>query len=218
MEFEDFWDSEVARVGEDGGQGWKAAISSSAPDSIPTSSASEIPPSEAADPYIRWLDAERNADRVFTLPGRATDLDAPDDDPCHVVLYSDIAPLLFAIQTPGARLQLIYAFFTFLGLPFSPPDVPTSSAAATDPHLRWTLSQNATLRAAFWPPKQTVKRIAWQTVGGEPMEPEQKPTLASPFGSPVKSWMSQRGTLFASKWFRDLEIADLGHVNVPFTR
>lgn len=218
QEFEDFWDSEIPRIGEDGGKGWKEMHASPEEASFLRSSAPHLF-TQADNPHERWLEAERQAEKALTLPGRARDLDAPDDDPFHVVLFEDVEPFLFPVQTPSARLQLIYAFFNFLGLPFLPPDVPTSSPASTDPHLRWTLIQNEGLRAAFWPPRPSLKRIAWQTVGGEPMEVEARRALESPFGCPVKSWMSSRDTLFAGQlWFRDLTSLDLAHVDVDLAR
>ena len=217
-EFEDFWDSEAPRLGEPDAQGWAAAHSSRTPVKLFSNPVPEPYVSTSSDPYARWLEAEKHAHKSFKLPGRVTDLDTPDDDPFHFVIFSDVRPFLFPIQTPGARLQLIYAFFSFLGLPFSPPDVPTSSASSTDPHLRWSIGENDMLRASFWPPKPSTKRLMWQTVGGEPMEPEQPRALGSPFACPVKSWMADRGTLFAHHWFRDIDRVDLEHVNVDYAR
>jgi hypothetical protein len=215
-EFEDFWDSEVPRLGEPGALGWAETHASRErvpAMSVPTHSHE---PSASSDPYRRWAEDEEQAQSSSTLPGRVTDLDAPDDDPFHFVIFSDVRPFLFPIQTPIARLQLIYAFFSFLGLPFAPPDVPTNSASATDPHLTWAVGDNASLRASFWPPRPA-RRIMWTTVGGEPMQPED-PRMRDPFACPVKSWMSERGTLFARHWFRDLGPADLAHVDVPYAR
>jgi hypothetical protein len=217
QEFEDFWDSEVPRFGEPGALGWATAHSSRTVGAFAATPASQGAPT-SADPHTAWAEAEEHASKSLRLPGRVTDLDAPDDDPFHFVIFSDVRPFLFPLQTPGARLQLIYAFLNFLGLPFSPPDVPTTSAPSTDPHLRWTIGENGTLRAAFWPAKPGTKRIAWQTVDGEPMEPERPRSLTSPFTSPVKAWMADWGTLFGRGWFRDIGAADLLHVDVEYAR
>ncbi|BEI89274.1 uncharacterized protein CcaverHIS019_0206360 [Cutaneotrichosporon cavernicola] len=219
MEFEDFWDSEVPRIGEHGAQGWRSTHESEAVVEPPPIRPRNLDTGKDGDPYAQWYRAERRAEQALNLPGRARDLDPPGDDPFHMIMFEDVAPFLFPVQTPLVRLQLIYAFLTFLGLPFTPPEAPTSSPSASDPHLRWPLASNETMRAAFWPPRPTMKRIVWQTVGGTPMEAEQPRTLRSPFGCPAKSWMSERGTLFASdRWFRDVTAADLLHVDVDFTR
>ncbi|KAL1408845.1 hypothetical protein Q8F55_005659 [Vanrija albida] len=218
-DFEYFWDSELPRIGEAGCKGWKATHSADDDGEVLTEPTVPLPKSASDDPYAKWLEAERHAESAYPLPGRVRVVDALDDDPFHTIIFADVEPFLFPVQTPGARLQLIYAFFNFLGLPFTPPDVPTSSPSSTDPHLRWELSQNAALRNAFWPPRPTAKKILWQTVGGEPMDPEQPRSLQSPFGCPVKSWVSDRGTLFGgADWFRDLSAADLTHVNVDVAR
>lgn len=216
-EFEDFWDSEVPRIGETGSKGWKETHSSVEEVAMPAA-ASGTAVTTASSPFTRWLETERHAEKTYSRPGRATDLDTAEDDPFHVVLFDDVSPFLFPVQTPNARLQLIYAFFNFLGLPFTPPDVPTTSPSSTDPHLRWMVGENEVLRAGFWPPRPTRKRVGWQTVGGEPMEPEEE-RLTSAFACPVKSWVSDRGTLLGGRdWFRDLAATDLVHVNVDMAR
>lgn len=217
QEFEGFWDSEASRIGDEGARGWKEMHESVEEASMPVAAAAAAATGD--DGFERWLAAERSAERTFDLPGRATDLSAPDDDPFHMIIYTDVAPFLFPVQTSNARLQLIYAFLNFIGLPFSPPDMPTSSPGTNDPHLRWTIAQNGSLRGLFWPARPATKRIAFQTVGGEPMEPEEQRTLRSPFGCPVKSWLSDRGTLFANDaWFRDVTEVDLRHVRLDFAR
>ncbi|GMK55153.1 hypothetical protein CspeluHIS016_0202090 [Cutaneotrichosporon spelunceum] len=219
MEFEDFWDSEVPRLGEQGAQGWRSTHESETVVEPPPIRQRDLDTGKDGDPYARWYRAERRAEQALNLPGRARDLDPPGDDPFHMIMFEDVAPFLFPVQTPLARLQLIYAFLTFLGLPFAPPEASTSSPSASDPHLRWPIASNETMRVAFWPPRPTTKRIVWQTVGGTPMEAEQPRTLRSPFGCPAKSWMSEKGTLFATdRWFRDVTATDLLHVDVDFTR
>lgn len=219
MEFEDFWDSEAPRIGEQGAQGWRSTHESETSVEAPAFRPRGTDVESHGDPYARWYRAERRAEQALSLPGRARDLDPPGDDPFHMVMFEDVAPFLFPVQTPLARLQLIYAFLTFLGLPFAPPEAPTSSPSASDPHLRWSLTQNQAMRTAFWPPRPTGRRIVWQTVGGAPMDAEQPRTLQSPFGCPAKSWMSGRVTLFSDdKWFRDVNAVDLRHVDVEFAR
>ena len=213
-DFEVFWDEEVPRFGDPRSKGWRDARSDdpSPPEYPEMTHVSE-------DPFEKWLEAERHADEVMRTPGRSKNLD-DEEDPFRVVLYADIQPFLFPIRSPQVRLQLVYAYLAFIGLPFCPPDVPTTSPTASDPHLRSELAYNDAVRAVFWPPRTDVRRIPWQTVGGEPMMPEVSTVLADPFGSPVKCWASERNTLFAqsARWFRDLNGADLAHVDVELAR
>lgn len=213
-EFEAFWEDEGPRIGEPGAAGWRNALDTNF-------ASQELTPigHRSENDFERWLEAERNAETTHSLPGRAKGLD-DDEDPFRVVLFSDVQPFLFFIRSPEVRLQLVYTFLTFLGLPFSPPETPTTSPVLSDPHLRNGLAYNSTARAAFWPPQVGRRRLPWQTVGGEPMTPEASSALSHPFGCPVKCWASDQSTLFgqSGKWFRDLEGADLAHVNVPIVR
>lgn len=213
-EFEGFWDDESPRFGEDGAPGWRNT------DTL------DFPPQEttevthiASDPFEKWLEAERHAESTLCRPGRAKNFDE-EDDVDRVVMFDDIKAFLFPVRTPEVRLQLVYAFLTFVGLPFSPPDVSTSSPAAGDPHLGSDLAYNDNARESFWPAKPSIKRIPWQSVQGELVEPEQPSALSHPFGCPMKSWASERQTMFAqsSRWFRDLDAADLDTVDVPLVR
>ncbi|WVW82554.1 hypothetical protein I302_104565 [Kwoniella bestiolae CBS 10118] len=215
--FEEFWDTEAARIGESGSKGWRN-ISTFSPsqnrDAVPQKHTSE-------DPFEKWLEAETHAESTYSLPGRATDLNEEvEDDPYHTVLFSDIRPFLFTVTSPEVRLQLIYAFLTFLGLPFSPPDVPSSSPASNDPHLHWTLAYNQAKRNTFWPARQSTKRLPWQTVGGEPMDPERTRGLDNPFASPVKCWMQDRNTMLGRKgsWFNDLDAIDIATLDIDVVR
>ncbi|WVR06081.1 hypothetical protein IAU60_003109 [Kwoniella sp. DSM 27419] len=216
--FEDFWDAEFPRIGESGAQGWRASTEMAETDKN-TPSSPLIHSSE--DPFERWLEAETYTESTYATPGRATDLDAAtEDDPYHVVLFSDIQPLLFPVTTPEVRLQLIYGYITFLGLPFSPPEAPSSSPANTDPHLRWSLAYNPVARQAFWPVRRAMPKIAWQTVGGEPMEPEHPRGMDDPFGCPVKCWVQDRGTILTrqDRWFADVTHLDLNGLDINLIR
>ena len=213
-EAESFWEDEGPRIGEPGATGWKNTLDAELPTQRP-----QPVKHDSQNDFERWLEAERHAETTLTLPGRAKNLD-DDEDPFRVVLFSDVQPFLFFVRSPEVRLQLVYAFFTFLGLPFSPPDTSTVSPAISDPHLCTGLAFNDAARAAFWPPRAGARRLPWQTVGGEPMTPEASSALAHPFSSPVKCWASDPSTLFAQsgKWFRDLETVDLAHVDVQVVR
>ncbi|EIW72388.1 hypothetical protein TREMEDRAFT_26535 [Tremella mesenterica DSM 1558] len=210
-EFETFWDTEAPRIGEPGAVGWRNTSSGIAPPSTNTFPSQ----SQSSDSLERWLEAERQAESVFSLPGRASNLD-DEEDPFRVVLFSDIQPFLTFIRTPSARLQLIYAYLSFLGLPFTPSDVPSSAPSNLDPKLNWSILHNDALRTSFWPPRQTnIRRLPWQTVGGEPMEPETRSPLEIPFPCPVRCWTQGRETMFAPThdWFRILDNSGVQHIN-----
>jgi hypothetical protein len=212
--FETFWDSETPRVGEDGANGWLRWQTSSL--LIPSSAPIPVPVNATTDPFDRWLEAERQAERFAHLPGRATDLDANDEDPYRVILFSDIEPLLFPIQDQHARLQLANAFFDLLGVSFGV----TSSSKSSPPDPFWTMSLNGSLRQAFWPTKPEKRPAHWRRTGDEAIVPEIASTLAQPFNCPAKNWATEPCTLFShpDTWFRNLDPTELTHVNIGFTR
>nr|XP_031858056.1 uncharacterized protein CI109_006498 [Kwoniella shandongensis]KAA5525128.1 hypothetical protein CI109_006498 [Kwoniella shandongensis] len=216
-EFEAFWDTEAPRIGDSGARGWRNHTAVSSPSPKPDHSLHH----NSSDPFEQWLETENHAEMTYALPGRVTDLDsATEDDPYHVVLFGDIQPFLFPIFTPEVRLQLIYAFLTFLGLPYTPPGVPSTAPAGNDPHLRWMLMYNDMARRSYWPKKEGRTKIAWQTVGGEPMEPERSRGLDNPFQCPTKCWLQDRGTMFGRQgsWFKDLEAMDLSMLDTNVVR
>ena len=216
-EFEHFWDSEAPRIGEIGAKGWRDSESL---ESLPHPPPPDLQHS-SSDPFERWYEAEAYAETHFSFPGRATDLDVADEeDPYRVVLFPDVQPFLFPIRSPEVRLQLVWAFLSFLGISNLPPDVPSASASASDPHLNWTLALSSSSRTRFWPVKDNSKQIPWQTVGGTPMEREDRPGLNSPFSCPVKCWTFESDTLFAEqdRWFRQFSLGERDYIDLPFLR
>lgn len=203
QEFEAFWESEAPRIGEFGAKGWLE--SGDLPPPVSSADRSALPPN--SDPFNHWLEAETQAQKFKSRPGRTADLDPEDDDdPFRIVLFDDIQSLLFPIRSPTVRLQLCYTFLHFLDLPFTPPDVPTTASLGEDPHLCGrALIRNDRLRSTFWPAREARRTIPWQTVGGEPMEPEANKRLADPFTCPIRSWAAGRDTFFAQEWFRDID-------------
>lgn len=210
---EQFWDAEVPRIGEINAVGWRNASdrsTSSIPAPIPVPSSETKP---EADAFEQWFDAERFAERHASRPALATDLDVDDEDPYRVILFADVEPFVFILQSSEARLHLVYSFLSFLGLPFTPPGSSTSSAAARDPHLHWAMSRNDTLRSRMWPERQDLKPVTAATGPQSSIAP-------SPFDCPVKSWLSDTSDQFArsGQWFRLLEPGDLDHVDIDMAR
>lgn len=122
--FQLFWESEVARIGEDSAKGWAA---------FDASGGTEEPPEPIAfdnngatlstrDPYKAWAAAEQHRASHARVPARTMD-EGTEDDPYRVVMYTDIDDLLFF--APDSALQpvqeqLISAFLAFHQLPLAP--------------------------------------------------------------------------------------------------
>uniref|UniRef100_A0A0K3C9N5 BY PROTMAP: gi/647394756/emb/CDR35990.1/ RHTO0S01e11694g1_1 [Rhodosporidium toruloides] n=1 Tax=Rhodotorula toruloides TaxID=5286 RepID=A0A0K3C9N5_RHOTO len=221
--FESFWDAEAPRIGETGAKGWRSTTDEDMPpEAVPASDVAvvEAQREEGARPHERWARAERIACESHR-PARTTDPSIDDsDDPYRVVLFDDIRPFLFFVDSPDSRLQLAYAFLTFLGLPFVPPDVPTSTPFTTDPFIHSELVERPSLIQRFWPSGSSEKQ-SFGLVGGEPMELERKSDIKEPWQTPFKAAPAMADLLFGSGkagWFRTLVPEDLQDVDVELAK
>ena len=114
--FEEFWDSEVPRLGEEGARGWRMSRRSEVlPQSDPF-----IPTTTHQGASRAWSVKEQQRMSSSTLPARTLD-EVDEDDPFRVILFSDIQPFLFRPSGEQARKQLLQAFLDFCDLlPFRP--------------------------------------------------------------------------------------------------
>ncbi|KAL4808207.1 NRDE-2, necessary for RNA interference-domain-containing protein [Aspergillus unguis] len=109
--FADFWDSEVARIGEIGAKGWK------------NNTATMFEPREF-QPQCRlnrksmlesWAMCEWERMLSAQLPARS--LDEPEDDPYRVVLASDLTEFLSLGLSPNLASEMAGTFLYFCQLP-----------------------------------------------------------------------------------------------------
>jgi hypothetical protein len=119
--FGEFWESEVARIGEDGARGWRRFVEAGEDMADPPEPwlerACEVP--KMADPFKAWAAAEQQAAERARMPARTLD-EGTEDDPFRVVMFSDIKDCL--VWFPSAVLVrvkplLAEAFLVFCGLP-----------------------------------------------------------------------------------------------------
>ncbi|CAE6358374.1 unnamed protein product [Rhizoctonia solani] len=133
--FEEFWDSEVPRVGEEGAQGWTSWVSDSSADSVYDAQQvfkpSQDPP---ADPYQHWSQREKSMDSTLAHPLRLRTANFRLDDPHRVVVLSDFSPILTPLLTPIARRNLLFVCLHFLGLHIPGSTPPPDDIWADD---RW---------------------------------------------------------------------------------
>ncbi|KIW88363.1 uncharacterized protein Z519_10932 [Cladophialophora bantiana CBS 173.52] len=108
--FQEFWDSEVARIGEEGSAGWRSNASA------------EIEPKSDKIFHVQdmdfdaWASAENGLEKTAGMPARALD-EVDQDDPYRVLLFPDIRDFLFSPTTEEGSWLLQDAFLLFLGLP-----------------------------------------------------------------------------------------------------
>ena len=113
--FEEFWDSEVPRIGENDAEGWATYFHKQG---------------DATEPKIRethstgivqnlwqsWLLTERRHALLARKPARTID-DVEESDPYRVILFSDIQPFLLACPSQMGQATILDAFLAFCYLP-----------------------------------------------------------------------------------------------------
>ncbi|KIW04884.1 uncharacterized protein PV09_04059 [Verruconis gallopava] len=114
--FEEFWESEVPRLGEEHAKGWLNYLPEQ--DETPDPQRVEISQiTSARRLFKRFAEAEQAARSKMAFPGRSAD-EAGEDDPYHIVFFNDLKTVLFphTLRLPAGR-DLIVAFLLFWGLP-----------------------------------------------------------------------------------------------------
>ncbi|GAA5922599.1 uncharacterized protein JCM15063_003358 [Sporobolomyces koalae] len=221
-ELEEFWDSEVPRIGESTARGWSHSIEEDFPSDAPASEPSSGSPLSEPDAraFEKWAHSERTAALTFSRPARATD---PEDseDPFRIVLFDDLRSFMFVVHAPDSKLQLAYAFFTFLGLPFVPPDFPTSTPFTVDSFIHSELVERPSLVKRFWPQNQAALSH-FDTIHGEAMDPERRNALGTPFETPFSASPAVIDQMLLPKgkgrWFATLRPEDLEDIDVEAAR
>ena len=124
--FEDFWDSECARLGESGALGWAKSLDASA--NVNEAPETPLPPSLPDSSWNEWSKAELRAQDQCLVPARTSD---DTDDPFRIVLFADIRD--YTVFDLGVRSQsvLIDAFLDFTRL----PPVNPMTGSTPDPYL-----------------------------------------------------------------------------------
>jgi hypothetical protein len=214
---EEFWESEVPRIGENGSSGWSQWRKDAAPGEMSEQLPVQSESSAAGDPFIRWYEDEKAADRSIR-PDKASSLAMAedDDDPFKIVLFDDIRPFLFVIRDPEVKLQFVYAVLNYLGLPFGVPDLGTNTAFSRDPHLQWALASNPKARSALWPERPAPRqRLDWS----ETQESAALPPVNF-LTCPVRMWFLTEETAFEDilAWFSVNQVGLQDSVDTGFLR
>ncbi|KAI0841732.1 DUF1740-domain-containing protein [Hypoxylon sp. FL0890] len=118
--FQDFWESEVPRLGEESAQGWAAFEQSGGTLEPPDPKGTDklISPN-TRDGYKAWSVIEHQRARAATNPARTMD-DGAEDDPFRVIMFADIQDILLYLPgevIPTIQNLLLDAFLIFCQLP-----------------------------------------------------------------------------------------------------
>nr|VWO94247.1 Pre-mRNA-splicing factor CLF1 (crooked-neck-like protein 1) [Ganoderma boninense] len=182
---EEYWDSEVPRLGEAEASGWAAWDAYRHEHTLRPSKAAAAAP-DMSDPYSKWAAAEGLADRTRAISLRSTDEDE-DVDPYAVVLFSDIRPLLLCLRSSRSKDVFRHIWLAFLGVHV--PGFLQSLSEHPEDNLddRWAYSHLATepYLASLFPPTTSTTRITADAHAGVLIGRER--VFGSGFG-PVKNW------------------------------
>jgi hypothetical protein len=138
--FEEFWDSEVPRIGEANAKGWRSFdVDSHAPVAPASLSLQEEDGSYSVFDMFKI----REMDHIENLrhPGRTQD-DVGEDDPFHLVLFSDVEPYLNVLPQDTPDIFLVDAFLCFCRMPPLPRPAFEAPKWWLDPFLYNTGLQN----------------------------------------------------------------------------
>lgn len=118
--FQDFWETEVARIGDESAKGWAAFELNGGTDEAPEPKTFDLGNAPTTrDPYKAWAAAEQRRAAQAQIPARTLD-DGTEDDPYRVVVWSDIQDLLFFVPQEAlsaVHQELLDAFLVFYQLP-----------------------------------------------------------------------------------------------------
>ena len=113
--FEEFWESEVPRIGEKGALGWKTYVRSGGdlPDPAHFTKSKTLLGDEH---FLSFAEEENSSSKTNMLPSRSLD-DVEDDDPFRVVLFSDIRDIITYSPAQVSGIVWVQAFLCFCNLP-----------------------------------------------------------------------------------------------------
>lgn len=182
---EEYWDSEVPRLGEPEASGW-AACDASRHEHAPRPTKSVVAAPYTSDPYSKWATAEAHADRTRVMSHRSTDEDELAD-PYAIVLFSDIRPLLLCLRSPRAKDVFRRIWLAFLGLHIPGFLASLSEHPEDNSDDRWAYSHFAMepYLLSLFPPTTSARRISADAQAGAIIGRERE--FESGFG-PVKNW------------------------------
>ncbi|SPO40780.1 uncharacterized protein PSFLO_06262 [Pseudozyma flocculosa] len=210
QDFEEFWNSSEPRLMEKGARGWAQSRKDGREDASPTSgptaashTSKELPDSPHQHPVDRWLQAEGRRRGLRRFPAKLTDrpewqVEGDEIDAFSTVLFSDLRPFLFRIQSRGGMLGLLDLALAFLGLPSGlmsgltdsiegcTDGVGTGCRAPGEPRR----TETSDIGPDFWPASLNADASSspaepFTYIDGQMMERERRSNLSSPSASPV---------------------------------
>ena len=182
--FEDFWESEVPRIGEKGSVGWRALVSQGG--SPPEPRRDETIPISSQNSFIEnWYKYENARGLQSQQPARTID-ETGEDDPFRVVLFSDVKD--FAFSLPSSSYQMLFcAFLAYSHLP--PPE-------GTPDHLKLWWQNPFVRNDSLYGFEKLLRPL-------DSSDTTTSKSITDPFNLPVPSYATSTDSLFSNNktWF-----------------
>ncbi len=202
--FEQFWDSEVPRIGEDNCEGW--AKFSQAGGEAPQAKAEKGNHLEdARNLWEPWVVLERGQGLLARTPARTID-DVVENDPYRVIIFSDVQ--LFLTQSPSveSRAVCLDAFLLFCHLPPNQEEDPDSRSKfwRREGYLRnEVLSSPREASQSFIAQSSGPETLAFDIYKETGRESDSASLMHSLFNLPITDYQLSSDTLFApsGSWF-----------------
>lgn len=113
--FEEFWESELPRIGETRAEGWAAYMSQKGRPSEPKEDAEDTF-TDCGQVFEAWVQSERRRGLRSRIPARTIDK-VVENDPYRVVLFSDLQYILVDPPSHSGQELVMTALIVFCNLP-----------------------------------------------------------------------------------------------------
>ena len=195
--FEEFWDSEVPRIGEERAEGWASFFQKQGKPPQPRTEKADDQ-EDYKNHWKSWLASERRHNLLSRNPARTID-DIEENDPYRVIMFSDIQPFLINPPSRAARQLILNAFMVFSCLP---PFAAEGSESRSRVWGRDFFLRNDALRLNGKLQDLWKLRSSKQYGGSGEQDSFEKDDSLDPFQFPVRDYQVSSDTLFAGKeWF-----------------
>ena len=207
--FENFWDSEVPRIGENGSKGW-AAFSQAAEEPPQPKVDSAIQLKGISDGWLSWVKSEHRHSLLARSPARTLD-DVAENDPYRVIIFSDIRSFLIDSPSIAMKGACLNAFLAFCQLPpYHEKDLENESRNLwSDGYLRnEVLTSQKSILDSFMDQASSQETNTVRNLKAFQDEPRLTSDKPSVFDLPISNYRLSSDTLFTAtgSWFSGLDM------------
>ncbi|KAJ3299178.1 hypothetical protein HK104_009782 [Borealophlyctis nickersoniae] len=193
--FEQFWESECPRFGEEGAVGWSSSLGREEDLAASSSNPRRIFQNPLSGDLNEWAQVEATEEFHNWLPLRPTTEDDVED-PYRAVLFEDIRGLIFDATLPATRQRLLHNLLCFLSVPMN-GGISSSHAFFQDSFVHGEMA-NEVKALSFWP--RDLSALAIES--GTDSDQVNSNLLRDCFDFPLKVFpASDTAVLDETRWF-----------------